>query len=64
MVWKVLEGSAGIARFWETMGSFERLGEVWEALEGFVMLWEAMALEGFGKFMKSLGSFWEAVASA
>ena len=53
MVWKGLEGSAGFARFC-AMGSFERLREalggfgifceVLEALDGFVMFWEA-----FGK---------------
>ena len=32
------------------------------ALDGFVMLWEALALEGFGKLLKSLGGLWEAVA--
>ena len=35
-----------------------------DALDGFVMLWEALALEGFGKLLKCLGRFWEAVASA
>ena len=65
MVWKVLEGFAGFGGFCEAMGSFERL---WEALggfidlDGFVMLWEALALEGFGKLLKSLGGLWEAVA--
>ena len=72
MVWKVLEGSAGFARFCEAMGSFERLREalggfgilceVLEALSGFVMFWEALALEGFGKLLKSRGGLWEAVA--
>ena len=72
MVWKALEGSAGFARFCEAMGSFERLREalggfgrfceVLEAFDGFVMLWEALALEGFGKLLKSLGGLWEAVA--
>ena len=57
-----MEGSAGFARFCEAMGSFERLWEVLEALDGFVMLWEALALEGFGKLLKSLGGLWEAVA--
>ena len=41
---------------------FGRFGEVLEALDGFVMLWEALALEGFGKLLKSLGVLWEAVA--
>ena len=31
--------------------------EVLEALDGFVMLWEALALEGIGKGLKSLGGF-------
>ena len=74
MVWKALEGSAGFARFCEALGGFERLRqalgrfgtlcEVLMALDGFVMLWEALALEGFGKLLKSLGGLWEAVASA
>ena len=72
MVWKALEGSAGFARFCEALGGFERLRkalggfgtpcEVLDALDGFVMLWEALALEGFGKLLKSLGELWEAVA--
>ena len=72
MVWKVLEGSAGFARFCKALGGFERLREalgrfgtffeVLEALDGFVMFWEALALEGFGKLLKSLGGLWEAVA--
>ena len=72
MVWKVWEGSAGFARFCEPKRSFERLREalgsfgilceVLEALDGFVMLWQALALEGFGKFLKSIGTDWEAVA--
>ena len=43
-----------------------------EALQGFVrflgvlevfgMVWKALALEGFGKLLKSLGGLWEAVA--
>ena len=61
MVWKVLEGFAGFGGFCEAMGSFERRVET---LDGFVMLWEALALEGFGKLLKSLGKLWEAVASA
>ena len=43
---------------------FERLCEVLEALDSFVMLWEALALEGFGKLLKSLGRLWKALASA
>ena len=72
MVWKALEGSAGFARFCEALGGFERLREalggfgtpceVLEALDGFVMFWEALALEGFGKLLKSLGRRWEALA--
>ena len=50
--------------FCEAVGSFERLWEVLLALDGFVMLWEALALESFGKVLKSLGKLWEAVASA
>ena len=57
MVWRVLEGSAGFARFCEAMVSFERLWKVLEALDGFVMLWESLALEGFRKLLKSLGGF-------
>ena len=32
------------------------------ALDGFVMFWEALALEGFGKLLKNLGRRWEALA--
>ena len=62
-----MEGSAGFAGFCEAMGSFERLGEALGGFIGFgrlVMLWGALALEGFGKLLKSLGGLWEAVASA
>ena len=38
------------------------LCEILQALSGFVMLWEALALEGFGKLLKSLGRPWEALA--
>ena len=72
IVWKALEGSAGFARFCKALSGFERLREalggfgtlceVLEALDGFVMFWEALALEGFGKLLKSLGGPWEAVA--
>ena len=34
------------------------------ALDGFVMFWEVLALEGFGKLLKSFGRFgklWEAL---
>ena len=65
MVWKALEGSAGFARFCMALGGFERLREAlgrFGALEGFVMFWEALALEGFGKLLKSLGRLWEALA--
>ena len=64
-------GSFG--RLWEDLewGGFGRLWDVsegryglWEALDGFVMLWESLALEGFGKLLKSLQRLWEAVASA
>ena len=64
MVWKVLEGFAGFGGFCEAMGSFERRGEAVGGFIGFVMLWEALALESFGKLLKSLGRLWEAVASA
>ena len=43
--------------------SLGRLWEVLEALDGFVILWEALALEGFGKLLKSLGGLCEIVAS-
>ena len=36
------------------------LCEVLEALDGFVMFWEASALEGFRKLLKSLGRLREA----
>ena len=74
MVWKALEGFAGFARFCMALGGFERLRqalgsfgtlcEVLEALDGFVMFWEALALEGFGKLLRSLGKLWEVVPSA
>jgi len=41
---------------------FGRPCEVLEALDGFVMLWEALALESFGKLLKSLERLWEALA--
>ena len=72
MVWKALEGSAGFARFCKALGGFERLREalgrfgtfceVLEALDGFVMFWEALALEGLGKHLKILCRLWEALA--
>ncbi len=72
MVWKALEGSAGFARFCEALNAFENLREALggfgtpceflEALEGFVMFWEALALEGFRKLLKSLGRLWDALA--
>ena len=51
-------------RLWEALGRFGTLCEFLEALEGFVMFWEALALEGFGKLLKSLRGLWEALASA
>ena len=72
MVWEALGASAGFARFCEALGGFARLRKalggfgrrcvVLEALDGFVMLWEAFALEGFGKLLKSFGRLWEALA--
>lgn len=70
MVWKALEGSAGFARFCKASGGFERLREALGgfgifcqvALDGFVMFWEALALEGFRKLLKSLGRRWDALA--
>ena len=41
---------------------FGTLCKVLEALDGFVMFWEALALGGFGRLLKSLGSLWEALA--
>ena len=53
MVWKVLEGFAGLAGSCEAMGSFERRGE---ALGGFIDFgWLCHALGGFG-----FGRLWEA----
>ena len=49
-------------RLWAVLRGVERLWEVSETLDGFVMIWEALALEGFGKLLKSLGGLWEAVA--
>ena len=69
MVWKALEGSAGFARFFEALGGLKKasrgfgtLCEVLETLDDFVMFWEALALESFGKLLKSLGRLWEALA--
>ena len=69
MVWKVLEGFAGFGGFCEAMGSFERRGEALGGVGRFHRLWMALscfgrllALEGFGKLLKSLGGLWEAVA--
>ena len=60
MVWKASEGSAGFAGFCKALGGFERLREalggfgmlceVLEALDGFVMFWEALALKALGSF--------------
>ena len=67
----MLQGSAGFAGFCEAMGSFESLGEALGGFGRFFRLWmalscfgEALALEGFGKLLKSLGVLWEAAASA
>ena len=60
-----MQALRGFARLWvflKGFGCFERLREVLEALDGFVMFWEALALEGFGKLLKSLGRRWEALA--
>ena len=46
----------------ETSRGFGTPCKVLEALDGFVMFWEALALEGFGKLLKSLGRLWEALA--
>ena len=67
MVWKAMEGSfcealGGFERLREALGGFGTPCEVLEALDGFVMFWEALALEGFGKLLKSLGMLWEALA--
>ena len=65
MVWKVLEGSAGFARFCKALGGFERLRE---ALGGFGTPWLCHVLGGFGfgrlweAFEKPFGGLWEAVA--
>ena len=67
MVWKVLEGFAGFGgfvRLCAVLRGVDRFWEVLQTLDGFVMLWEALALEGFGKLLKSLGGLWEAVAWA
>ena len=50
-------------RLWAVLRGLERLWEVLYALDGFVMLSEALALEDFGKLLKSLGGLREAVAS-
>ena len=45
------------------LGGFGIFREVLKVLDGFVMLWEALALEGFGKLLKSLRGLWEALVS-
>ena len=65
MVWKVLEGLQAFGGFCGAMGSFDMRGEalggfgrfyrLWTALS---MLWEASALEGFGKLLKKHGGLW------
>ena len=45
-------------RLREALGGFGRFCKILEALDGFVMLWEALALRGFGKLLKSLGRLW------
>ena len=55
---------SGFERLREALGGFGKFCEVLKALDGFVMLWDALALEGFGKLLKSLGRLWEALASA
>ena len=52
----------GFVRLWAVLTGVERLWEVLEALDGFVMLWEVLTLENFGKLLKSFGGLWEAVA--
>ena len=37
---------------------FERFCAASKPLDGFVMLWEALALDGFGKLLKRLGRLW------
>ena len=51
-VTKALEGFAGFGKL--ILGGMG---------EGFDMLVQALALEGFGKLLKSLGWLWEALAS-
>ena len=57
-----LEGFAGFGGFCEAMGSFERRGEALGGFIDFGSLCHALALEGVGKLLKSLGGLWEAVA--
>ena len=45
-------------KLWAVLRGVDRLWEVLQTLDGFVMLWEALALEGFGKLLKSLGRLW------
>ena len=65
-----MEGSAGFAKFCEAMGSLRGLERLWEVFGGFISFGRlchalgALAFEGCGKVLKSLGVLWEAVASA
>ena len=58
----LLEALRGFEILREALGGFGTPCEVLEALDGFVMFWEALALEGFGKPLQSLGRLWEALA--
>ena len=57
MVWKALEGSAGFARFWETLGDFEKLREALGYFVRFSRLWTALSCFGRLWLWKALGSF-------
>ena len=61
--WKARQALRGFVRLLAVLKGLEMLCEVLEALDGFVMLWEALALEGFGKLLKSFGRLWD-LASA
>ena len=53
---------SGFEKLRDALGGFGILCEVLEALDGSVMLWEALALESFGKLLTSLRRLEEAVA--
>ena len=61
MVWKVLEGSAGFARFCEAMDSFDRLRKALSGFRGFGQLCHALGGFGFGRLWEAFEKPWEAL---